>query len=1070
MIPSAAAAGTTATPPSSSSSSSTSNLEGWLHKKGEKGAVKAWRLRWFIKKGNKLFYYKTKAPDEEPKGFIDLLQATKVQPLFIKSRNGYGFRLTVAQRDYFLCAATYEERQWWIDQLTSHIVEFRQGLLSRNRGSTAAITGGALLSPRSNGTIEASKQHAEDTKPPHVPPEVLLSFDEEIYIDEDYSPNNEQQPTHLPPQRLDTNTNLSNNNNNNNTRTLKKTYSLEASALQRHKQINNDRPSPSPRLAVDTNSMDVRAASSSKDEEEGRKRSRFHGTMMELRPRELMEGETILHTQHRVVFYRSSAMRFQGSLFLSNFQLIFVPDPLFLPEDTFYEEVKVPMATIARVEILSSDSNGGQEGGTYYGRLFRFPLGQGKNKKHAKNVSAVNTNNESQQVEFLEVISKDIRVLRFSFFPKTDARKQFMDAISIHSPASINGMFAFAYNPPENEHSSPFSSQNNISNDRSLSDPANVGGKPAFTSKEAPAALPSPSLSSGSSSSSSSSASSRKPLPPPPRPPRQNNNNNSNKNDPTTSIFPKRAPSPPPTFSSSKSRPLPPPLPAKPPLSSASTSASSFVPTHFKSPLPPSSLDNNKQQTTNNEEQRDDDDGWKVYDAVAEYDRLGLPNDHWVLLSDVNSTFGLCPTYPQVLCLPKRFPPELLPSVKEFRTKGRIPVCCWKHPTSNAVITRCSQPRVGLSRQRGHADELLIANILRANPTSETLYLMDARPKANAMANQMAKGAGYEREDVYKDTKFKFLNIDNIHVMRESQRRILLQCYPSLMNTSPSSSSSSSSSSNGSSSNGSSNKEEHAFAASESSFSSSDSSFLQYKENDNDWNNAVNSWMWHLKSVLRGAVKVVHAVEECSCSVLIHCSDGWDRTPQVSALAQLMLDGYYRTLKGFQVLIEKEWLSFGHKFADRCGHYNAKLGNHKENEKEQAPIFHQWIECVWQLTQQYPRHFEFNEQLLIALSDNIYSGLYGTFLCNSEKERVEANLRERTFSFWSQVNHPKNTHKYLNTKYFMAKQQHKQQLNRTKRGMGVLPDFHNCSDMRRLQFWREYYFRHNEDLLPCTKL
>lgn len=36
-------------------------------------------------------------------------------------------------------------------------------------------------------------------------------------------------------------------------------------------------------------------------------------------------------------------------------------------------------------------------------------------------------------------------------------------------------------------------------------------------------------------------------------------------------------------------------------------------------------------------------------------------------------------------------------------------------------------------------------------------------------------------------------------------------------------------------------------------------------------------------------------------SVVVHCSDGWDRTAQVCSLAALMLDPYYRTIKGFQV-------------------------------------------------------------------------------------------------------------------------------------------------------------------------
>lgn len=69
-------------------------------------------------------------------------------------------------------------------------------------------------------------------------------------------------------------------------------------------------------------------------------------------------------------------------------------------------------------------------------------------------------------------------------------------------------------------------------------------------------------------------------------------------------------------------------------------------------------------------------------------------------------------------------------------------------------------------------------------------------------------------------------------------------------------------------------------------------------------------WLTHIALVLDGAVKIAHCVHHRNRSVLIHCSDGWDRTSQLSALAQLLLDPYYRTMRGFQVLIEKEWLSY----------------------------------------------------------------------------------------------------------------------------------------------------------------
>jgi len=51
------------------------------------------------------------------------------------------------------------------------------------------------------------------------------------------------------------------------------------------------------------------------------------------------------------------------------------------------------------------------------------------------------------------------------------------------------------------------------------------------------------------------------------------------------------------------------------------------------------------------------------------------------------------------------------------------------------------------------------------------------------------------------------------------------------------------------------------------------------------------------------AVKCGHCVQAVheGVSVLVHCSDGWDRTAQTCSLAGIMLDPYYRTIEGFQV-------------------------------------------------------------------------------------------------------------------------------------------------------------------------
>lgn len=65
------------------------------------------------------------------------------------------------------------------------------------------------------------------------------------------------------------------------------------------------------------------------------------------------------------------------------------------------------------------------------------------------------------------------------------------------------------------------------------------------------------------------------------------------------------------------------------------------------------------------------------------------------------------------------------------------------------------------------------------------------------------------------------------------------------------------------------------------------------------WLSALEStrWLQHLSVMLKAATLVSSAMEREGRPVLVHCSDGWDRTPQIVALAKVLLDPYYRTIE-----------------------------------------------------------------------------------------------------------------------------------------------------------------------------
>ncbi|GLH05028.1 Putative phosphatidylinositol 3-phosphate 3-phosphatase myotubularin mtm1 [Gryllus bimaculatus] len=348
--------------------------------------------------------------------------------------------------------------------------------------------------------------------------------------------------------------------------------------------------------------------------------------------------------------------------------------------------------------------------------------------------------------------------------------------------------------------------------------------------------------------------------------------------------------------------------------------------------------------------------GWNFFDLQSEYQRMRVPNDQWSLTL-LNKDYELCDTYPRYLYVPSTASTTLLMGSSRFRSKGRLPVLSYLH-RNKAVICRCSQPLSGFSA-RCMEDEQLLNCILRTNPNSSYMYVVDTRPRINAMANRAA-GKGYENENFYENIKFHFLGIDNIHVMRSSLSKLIETCElkaPSM------------------------------------------GSFLSGIES--------SGWMRHIRSILETSWFIAQALED-GISVVVHCSDGWDRTAQVCSLASIFLDPYYRTIQGFQALIEKDWLAFGHKFSERCGHVAG-------DPKEVSPVFTQLVDCTWQLTQQFPTTFQFNERFLLTLHDHVQSCQFGTFIGNCEKDRVDLKLSERTFSLWGYMANHMN--EYINPLY-----------------------------------------------------
>lgn len=132
-------------------------------------------------------------------------------------------------------------------------------------------------------------------------------------------------------------------------------------------------------------------------------------------------------------------------------------------------------------------------------------------------------------------------------------------------------------------------------------------------------------------------------------------------------------------------------------------------------------------------------------------------------------------------------------------------------------------------------------------------------------------------------------------------------------------------------------------------------------------------------------------------TIIVQSDDGADMSALLVSLVELLLDPYYRTLAGFAFVVEREWLLHGSSLG-----WKRKRSKWNDELRLGAP-FVVFLDCVWQLWCHDPTVFQFNEEYLLFLLGNLYSGRFGTFLVSSEYERQKHKISRRTFSIWQCV-------------------------------------------------------------------